>query len=268
MVDRGKHNILGVLVDTVDYAAATERILLAARDRQGFAATALAVHGLVLGHRDRVQRYRLNHFDLVTPDGQPVRWMLNLKYGARLQDRVYGPALMLRLCKAAAQERLPVYFYGSSGAVVERLAKNLKTRIPELIVAGFEPSRFRRLTPGEKEDLCARVKQSGARLLFVGLGCPRQEIFAFEFREDMAMPVVAVGAAFDYHSGFLREPPATMQRLGLQWLHRLLQEPGRLWRRYFEMNSAFLVAVCLQMLGWAKPNPLDTEAPCGDILHG
>src|SRR4029077_3289000 len=123
------------------------------------------------------------HFDLLVPDGQPVRWVLNALHGAALPDRVYGPNLTLRVCARAAEEKLPVFFYGSTPEILKSLAPALERRFPGLIVAGMEPSRFGRLRPDEKSLLAARVRGSGAAILFVGLGCPRQEAFAYEYRE-------------------------------------------------------------------------------------
>ncbi len=261
MIDRGRHSVLGVLVDAVDYEAATAKVLDAAHDGRGYAVSALAVHGVMTGVQDRRHRYRLNRFDLVTPDGQPVRWALNWLYGTGLAARVYGPELMLRLCEGAAEEGLPVYLYGSRPEVLSRLAANLEDRFPGLKVAGSEPSRFRTLTDAETDDLADRVRASGARITFVGLGCPRQEIFAYEMRERFGMPLVAVGAAFDYHAGLVDEPPVWMQDRGLQWLHRLLQDPRRLWRRYLLLNPEYVARLVAQKLGWWRPAAAREEEP-------
>jgi N-acetylglucosaminyldiphosphoundecaprenol N-acetyl-beta-D-mannosaminyltransferase len=268
MRDLGKKNLLGVLIDALDYEAATAKIIEAAHERRPFAATALAVHGVMTGYYDPEHRHRLNQFDLVTPDGQPVRWALNMAYKVKLVDRVYGPNLMLQVCRKAEFEDFPVYLYGSRGGTVGALAVSLKQRYPGLRIAGAEPSAFRVLTLSEKESLIARVNESGARIVFVGLGCPRQEIFAYEFRESLPMPVVAVGAAFDYHSGVLAEPPLWMQRAGLQWLYRLLQDPRRLWRRYLLLNTAFIGSVSLQLMGFIRPDPAKTVAPKQDFNFG
>ncbi len=253
MIDGGKHSVLGVMVDAVDYEAATAAIVDAATVGRSFAATALAVHGVMTGVHDLDHRQRLNGLDLVTPDGQPVRWALNGLHGAGIPDRVYGPKLMLRVCGVAAERGLPIYLYGSSESVVGTLRARLQERFPGLVVAGAEPSLFRPTTPEEKTSIAERIVASGARILFVGLGCPRQEIFAYEYRDALPMPILAVGAAFDYHAGLRREPPEFVQRMGLQWLHRLLQEPGRLWKRYAETNTGFVTLLALQRLGIWRP---------------
>lgn len=268
MKDEGKRNVLGVLVDAVDYEAAVEKIITAAKQGRGFSVSALAVHGVMTGVGDVGHRYRLNHLDLVTPDGQPVRWALNLLHKASLPDRVYGPTLTLEVCRAAAAGGLPVYFYGSRPAVLERLDVRLRELFPGLVVAGREPSLFRRTTPQERDLIAERIRASGARITFVGLGCPRQEVFAYEYRDALSMPVLAVGAAFDYLAGLLKEPPPVVQRAGLQWLYRLLQDPRRLWRRYVLLNSAYLGLLCLQALKLWRPDPVASQAPVGEILYG
>jgi exopolysaccharide biosynthesis WecB/TagA/CpsF family protein len=255
MIDKGKQNILGVRVDAIDYQAAVERIIAAARARHAMTLSALAVHGVMTGVLDATQRYRLNHLDLVVPDGQPVRWALNLLYRARLPDRVYGPTLMLKLCERAATESLPIYLYGSRPNVLEALERNLRTRFPGLEVAGTHASLFRRLSNEEKQGVVETIQRSGAALLFVGLGCPRQEVWAYEYRDQLAVPLVAVGAAFDFHAGLLPQAPPQMQRLGLEWLYRLTHEPRRLWKRYGLLNPAYLVLLALQASGLKRFDP-------------
>lgn len=268
MIDLGKKNVLGVLVDAVDYEAALSRIMEAAEGCRPYAVSALAVHGVMTGVDDIEHRYRLNHLDLVTPDGQPVRWALNLLHRTGLAERVYGPDLTLAVCEEAARRGLPVYFYGSRPEVLELLAKNLGERFPALRIGGSEPSRFRATTQEEKAETVARIVASGARITFVGLGCPRQEVFVYEYREALSMPVLAVGAAFDYHAGLLEAPPAWVQRRGLQWLYRLAQDPTRLWRRYLVLNPRFIVRLAAQAAGIHRPRPDRPTAPPKEILVG
>ena len=189
MLEKGKGNIIGILIDAVDYNAAADRIIQAARGRRPMAISALAVHGLMTGVLDSEHKYRLNRFDLLVPDGQPVRWALNLLHRAHLRDRVYGPNLMLAVCARAEQEGLGVFLYGSTQEVLSGLRTNLENRFHALRITGMEPSKFRRLSPEERNDLISRVRSSGADIIFVGLGCPRQEIWAYEFREALSMPI-------------------------------------------------------------------------------
>ncbi len=241
-----KRNVLGVLVDAVDYEGAMQEILRAARERRAFSVSALAVHGVMTGVLNREHRYRLNHFDLLLPDGQPVRWAIRFLHGTKLRDRVYGPQLTLKLCRAAAQESLAVYFYGSTPEVLEGLCANLRRMFPDLTIAGTAPSKFRRLSPAEKEDVARRIQDSGADIVFVGLGCPRQEVWTYEFARVLSMPVLAVGAAFAFHAGKLSQAPSWMQDAGLEWLFRLAREPRRLWKRYLFLNPAYLLLLLLQ----------------------
>jgi exopolysaccharide biosynthesis WecB/TagA/CpsF family protein len=246
MLTASKRNVIGVLVDAVDYEAALEFIFEAARERRGAAVSALAVHGVMTGVFDREQQFRLNHFDLLVPDGQPVRWALNGLYSTKLPDRVYGPTLTLKLCARAAAESKSIYLYGGTSHILRELMRSLRERVPGITIAGAEPSQFRRLTPSEKSELVNRILSSGASLVLVGLGCPRQEIFAYECRDDLSIPIIAVGAAFPFIAGLIPQAPSWMQDRGLEWLFRLGAEPKRLWRRYLYLNPAYLFLVALQ----------------------
>ena len=268
MKDNGKQNIVGVLIDGVDYDGAVRRIISAALEERPYSVSALAVHGVMTGVGNAEHRYRLNHLDLVTPDGQPVKWALNLLHKTGLSDRVYGPTLMLKVCAEAARRGLPIYAYGSSQIVLTHLSRRLEERFPGLVVAGAEPSKFRTTSPQEKQEIAARIRSSGAKVTFVGLGCPRQETFAHEYRDALGMPVIAVGAAFDYHAGHMEEPPMWIQRRGLQWLHRLVQDPARLWRRYLLLNPAYLTLLTLQALGLWRPDPNRVVRPPSEVLYG
>ena len=263
MIDRGKQALLGVRIDAVDYDAATAKVIAAAADRVPFGVSALAVHGVMEGVADPELRYRLNRLELVTADGQAVRWALNLLHRSGLPDRCYGPTLMLRVCEEAAAAGLPIYLYGSRYEVLAPLGTNLIERFPGLEVAGSSPSVFGRVDGDELDAIAARIRATGARMVFAGLGCPRQEVFAFEMRKRLGMPVLAVGAAFDYHAGLLKEPPMWVQRSGLQWLWRLLAEPKRLFRRYLSTNPAFMARVALQKLG--RPPRTAEQEPAAEL---
>jgi N-acetylglucosaminyldiphosphoundecaprenol N-acetyl-beta-D-mannosaminyltransferase len=268
MIDHGKRNLLGVGISAVDYEYAVAKIMDAAKKGRRCATTALAVHGVITGALDSAHRYRLNTFDLVTPDGQPVRWGLNLLHGTKLGDRVYGPTMTLKVCQEAAAQGVPVYFYGSSQRVLDQLCARLPQLCPGLRIAGAHPSQFRLLTEEEQFQAADRIRESGARILFVGLGCPRQEVFTYEMSKHLSMPMLAVGAAFDYHAGLLDEPPRVLQRFGLQWLYRLCQEPRRLWRRYLFTNSQFVGLFLAQWLHLWRPELQDCEPPMAEVRFG
>jgi N-acetylglucosaminyldiphosphoundecaprenol N-acetyl-beta-D-mannosaminyltransferase len=261
VLDYGKHNILGVQVNAIDYDSAVARILGAARERHRLTVSALAVHGIMTGALDPTHQYRLNHLDLIVPDGQPVRWALSWLHGIHLPDRVYGPHLMDRICQQAAEHRIGIYLYGSRTTVLSALTKRLQARVPKLHIAGLEPSRFRRLTDREQHEVAERITASGAGIVFVGLGCPRQEVWVYELGHLLAMPLVAVGAAFDFHAGMLPQAPPLWQRAGLEWLFRLGCEPRRLWRRYLYLNPAYLGLLVLQACRIRDFQPRHAAAP-------
>ncbi|SHJ27348.1 polymer biosynthesis protein, WecB/TagA/CpsF family [Wenxinia saemankumensis] len=242
--------MIGVPVSITDYDGTVAAVIDAACRRAPLLVTALAVHGVVEARTRPDVGRAVGAFDVVTPDGQPVRMALNLLHRAGLTDRVYGPTLTLRICAAAAAACLPVYFYGSTPAVVAALAQRLSAAFPGLIVAGAEPSLFRELTDAEGEALGRRIRASGAGLVFVGLGCPRQELFAHRHRDVIGLPQICVGAAFDFHAGTKRQAPRWMQDHALEWLFRLWQEPRRLVRRYAVTNTRFLLSLARQ---WAAP---------------
>ena len=243
-----KHSIFGVTISATDYEQAARAVMAAARCREGGVVTHLAVHGLVTAARDAAYRAKVNTFEVVAPDGQPVRWALNRFERAGLTDRVYGPEFMLRLCRRAAEAGVGVYLYGSTPKVVRALEEKLVERFPALRVVGCAPSLFRPLTPEEDAALVRRVNDSGAGLLFLGLGCPLQETFAYEHRGSIKAVQLCVGAAFDFHAGNKRMAPGWMQRSGLEWLFRLTQEPGRLWRRYLLTNATFCLLFARRMV--------------------
>jgi exopolysaccharide biosynthesis WecB/TagA/CpsF family protein len=265
---QGKKNLLGAWIDAIDYESAVEKIILAAQEQKPLSVSALAVHGVMTGVLDRTHLYRLNHLDMVVPDGQPVRWALNLLHRTRLQDRVYGPNLMLKVCARAAANKLPIYLYGSKPEVLQSLSENLRVRFPELIIAGAQPSRFRQTTAEEKQLIAAEISRSGAAITFVGLGCPRQEVWVYEYREALQMPLLAVGAAFDFHAGLLSQAPARVQRWGLEWLYRLMREPRRLWRRYVYLNPLYLSLLVLQATGLRRFNPMEATPPADEMRYG
>jgi exopolysaccharide biosynthesis WecB/TagA/CpsF family protein len=201
------------------------------------------------GVLDAEHKFRLNHFDLLVPDGQPVRWALNRLYGTGLQDRVYGPNLTLKVCARAAAEGMSIYLYGGTSEILAALLHSLKHRFPGIRIVGAEPSKFRRMTSKEKIELVSRIRNSEASVLLCGLGCPRQETFAFELRDALSIPILAVGAAFPFLGGLIPQAPLWMQERGLEWLFRLASEPRRLWRRYLYLNPAYLFLVALQATG-------------------
>jgi exopolysaccharide biosynthesis WecB/TagA/CpsF family protein len=265
-----RYDLFGARVSATTYADLEALILRAARAHENAVVTHLPVHGIVTAARDPRFRAAVNAFDVVAPDGQPVRWALNHLHGTRLADRVYGPELMLRLCARAAVERIPIYLFGSTPGVLTALAGNLQSRCPGLTIAGQESPPFRELSDAETADVVARINASGAGLVFFGLGCPRQDFFAARTRGRLRAAVLCVGAAFDFHAGTKPMAPAWMQKRGLEWLFRLASEPGRLWRRYLFTNTAFVILFLRHLLTtrvrrMMTPNPIDAAPPAPGV---
>lgn len=257
MLNNGKHSILGIYVHAVDYDFAVQKISESAIQQKPYTVSALAVHGVMTGVLDPVHARRLNGLDLVVPDGQPVRWALSWLHGQKLPDRVYGPNLTLKVLETFAERGLSVYLYGSKLDVVTNLVNSLKERFPSLKISGYEPSKFRKLSEQEKLELVERIRSTNADAVILGLGCPRQETWAYEYRDLLGIPILAVGAAFDFFAGNVPQAPKFFQDKGLEWLFRLIQEPKRLWRRYILLNPLYLWKIFQQRLGIRKfvPSP-------------
>ena len=268
MIDLGKHSVVGIDVNAIDYEAAVQKVIDAGKHRKPMAVTALAVHGVMTGVMDRAHQYRLNQFDLVCPDGQPVRWALNRIHGCDLRERVYGPELTLRLCQTAAEENISVFLFGATESMLSEFADRLSQRFEGLKIVGKKASKFRTISESERDALAREINDSGAGLCFVGLGCPRQEVFVYEMREHIQMPLVAVGAAFAFHAGMLQQAPPWMQRAGLEWLFRLTREPRRLWKRYTTTNPAFATLAILQKLGLYPARSDRGTEPIDEVLFG
>lgn len=248
-LERSKRPVLGVGVDALEMADAVELVIRAARDRSTLTVSCSAVHSVMEGALDPEHRHRLNALDLVLPDGQPVRWALRWLHGVKLGDRVYGPDFMLAVCRRAEEERIPIFLYGSRDDTLVALGESLLARFPKLIIRGAKASAFRTLSHLEQVAIASEIRQSGAGIVFVGLGCPRQEIWAYENADLIGLPLLAVGAAFDFHAGLVPQAPAWMQRSGLEWVFRLAQEPRRLWKRYLYLNPLYLLLLAGELSG-------------------
>ncbi len=247
-----KISVLGIGVSHTNYLDCTEFIINSIKLQQSCTVAPTPVHGIMTGYLDpKGHGDRLNQFTLVVPDGQPVRWAMNLlrePEQAYLSDRVYGPTLMLRICSAAANENIGIFLYGSTSEVLVNLQQNLQAKFPNLTIAGTISPPFRPLTPEEDATYIQKIKDSRAGIVFIGLGCPRQEAWAFQHRQQLNCALVCVGAAFDFHAGNVSQAPSWMQKIGLEWLFRFLQEPTRLWQRYVFLNPLYLILLSLQLM--------------------
>ncbi len=190
----------------------------------------------------------INHADLTTPDGMPLVWMLRMK-GVKNQTRVYGPQLMLYVLERAEQEQIPVGFYGSDETTLKKLVSNMRERFPSLSVKYTFSPPFRELDNQEDTEVIKAINDSNTRILFVGLGCPKQELWMAEHKEKISAVMLGVGAAFDFHAGNKPQAPTWMQTIGMEWLFRLLHEPRRLAKRYLYHNPRFMMLALLELLG-------------------
>jgi len=237
-------SILGMQVHATTYAESTQTVCNWAEQGEARHVCVANVHMVMEAWDDPGFRAIVNAADLVTPDGMPLVWVLRRK-GHALKDRVYGPTLTRWVVAEAANRGIPVGFLGGAPEVLEALVRNLRVEFPELSVAFQHSPPFRPLTADEDRALVQEVNVSGARILFVGLGCPKQERWMAAHAAGTEHPVQAVmlgvGAAFDFHAGMLRQAPAWMQARGLEWLFRLAVEPRRLWKRYLKHNPRFAV---------------------------
>ncbi len=239
--------MLGAQIDALSWDAAMARLLGWAHARESRYVTICNVHVVVSASRDAGYRGIINGSDMATPDGAPVAWMLR-RQGFAGQPRISGPDLMWALCGRAAAENLPVYCYGSSEATLGLLEERLRAAFPALRLT-MEAPPFRTLTPEEDAAAMERINTSDAGIVFVGLGCPKQERWMAEHRGRVNAVMIGVGAAFDFHAGTVQRAPAWMRDNGLEWLHRLLSEPGRLWKRYLVTNTLFILGAARQLLG-------------------
>jgi N-acetylglucosaminyldiphosphoundecaprenol N-acetyl-beta-D-mannosaminyltransferase len=256
---RERYGVLGVWVDAVDPGRALDAIegWIASGQRGYVCAT--NVHSVMEARRDGAVRSALNGARLVVPDGMPLVWLGRLE-GHRGVRRVYGPDLTLQLCERAARRGYRCFFYGGAEGVAGALADALARRFPGLPVVGAEAPPFRPLTAAEDEEAVGRINAAAPDLVFVGLGCPKQELWMAAHRGRLAAAaLLGVGAAFDFHTGRVSQAPRWMMGAGLEWLFRLGREPRRLWHRYLVYNPAFLFQVALERLGLRRHPPAPPE---------
>jgi N-acetylglucosaminyldiphosphoundecaprenol N-acetyl-beta-D-mannosaminyltransferase len=242
-----RRSILGMYVHATSYADAVRRVRNWALTRQSRYVCEAPVHMVMESYDSPEYRQVINGADLVTPGGMPIVWLMRI-LGVRKQPRVYGPQLMLHLCEDAAQTGLTVGLYGGTLSALEALISELKRRYPALDIRYAYSPPFRPLTTEEDRKICSEIERSGVQILFVGLGCPKQERWMAEHRPRLPVVMLGVGAAFDFISGKKPWAPALLQRLGLEWLFRLATEPGRLGFRYLWHNPRFVCLVVLQVL--------------------
>jgi N-acetylglucosaminyldiphosphoundecaprenol N-acetyl-beta-D-mannosaminyltransferase len=231
--------ILGVRVDATSYEETSRAVIEMAFTGSGGMVCVATTHSLLEARDDPDFRRLLNSAERVTPDGMPLVWGLRA-LGVRHASRVYGPSLMPAICRIAQQRGLKVGLYGGTPEVLDALRAHLHERFPRLAIPfAFSPP-FRELGEEEERDVSDAIVESGVQVLFVGLGCPKQERWMAAHRAAFSCAMVGVGAAFDFVCGAKSQAPGWMQSAGLEWLFRLIHEPRRLWRRYLIGNARFL----------------------------
>jgi len=241
-------SVLGVNVCETNYLSATSQIRTWALAGESRGVIATGVHGVMEAYDSLAFKNILNSADIVTPDGMPLVWMLRLK-GVKGQTRVYGPTLMLYLVEMAAREKIPVGFYGSTDQTLQKLIERLRDLYSGLqVVYAFSPP-FRPLDEKESAKIAQEITTSGVRILFVGLGCPKQEKWMAEKKGQIHAVMLGVGAAFDFHAGTKSQAPSWMQAIGLEWFFRLIHEPRRLAKRYLYNNPRFILLALADLLG-------------------
>jgi N-acetylglucosaminyldiphosphoundecaprenol N-acetyl-beta-D-mannosaminyltransferase len=243
--------ILGTTIHPTTYHDATALILDWAARTESRSVCLANVHMVMEAYDDPAFQAAVNGADLVAPDGMPLVWILKL-LGHDVNGRVYGPTLTLRVLEAAATQGVPVGFYGASSDVLAVLIGRLRRRFPGLDIGYACSPPFRDQTRDEDEAVVRGINASGVRMLFVGLGCPKQERWMHRHKGRVQSVMLGVGAAFDFHAGAIPQAPSWMQDRGLEWLFRFCIEPRRLWKRYLKHNPRFAILSTLQLLGLKK----------------
>jgi N-acetylglucosaminyldiphosphoundecaprenol N-acetyl-beta-D-mannosaminyltransferase len=246
MTRKGSH-VLGAFIDAASWDDTLRQITTWGAERVSRYICVCNVHSVVTAGIDHELRAALNLADMATPDGAPVAWALR-RFGFPFQERISGPDLMWRYLAEAERLEQTVFFYGSTLATLVKLRESAIRHFPRLRIAGSHAPPYHKLTVSEDAEELAIINSTGLNVLFVGLGCPKQEKWMALHRGGVNALMIGVGAAFDYHAGTIKRAPLWMQRAGLEWLHRLCTEPRRLYRRYFITNTLFIVAIARQLI--------------------
>ena len=242
-------NVLGVGISVVNMTIALNEIQGWIKNGTRKYVCIRDSHGLILCQNDNLLRRIHNSADMVTPDGMPLVWLLKIA-GFGYAGRVYGPDLMGSLLKLSCEYKYKHFFYGSTDEVLNRLRQSIERRLPGAAIVGSFAPPFRKLEPDETERVVRVINESGANIVWVGLGTPKQELWMAEQRGSLRAEVlIGVGAAFDFYSGVKPQAPKLIQRSGFEWLYRLATEPRRLWRRYLKTVPLFMALIICQKLG-------------------
>ncbi|XEC95514.1 WecB/TagA/CpsF family glycosyltransferase [Paenibacillus tarimensis] len=196
-------------------------------------------HSIVTASNDPYFNEVLNNAGICTPDGMPLVWALRM-YGFKGQDRVDGPNLMLKLCELSSKNGYRIYLYGGTQQTLDQLYNQIKSQNSSIKIVGRYSPPFRKLTDNEENEIIQKINASNADLIFVSLGCPKQEVWMYNNRNKVNGIMLGVGAAFDFITGNIKRPPIIIQKFGLEWFYRLISEPKRLWKRYAYNNPMYV----------------------------
>ncbi|HJV72926.1 MAG TPA: WecB/TagA/CpsF family glycosyltransferase [Noviherbaspirillum sp.] len=246
-MQRNGHAVLEAFIDALSWEDAIRQITQWGAAGESRYVCICNVHSVVTTTRDVEFKVAVNNADMATPDGAPIAWVLR-RLGHAEQERINGPDLMMKYLAEAERLDQAVFFYGSTEATLQKMRVALAKQFPLLRVSGMHSPPFRPLTREEDEAIVNMINESGANVVFVGLGCPKQEKWMYDHRGRVHAVMIGVGAAFDYHSGVVKRAPLWWQNNGLEWLYRLGSEPRRLFLRYLVTNTLFAVGLIRQFV--------------------
>lgn len=239
--------VIGFPVTALPFQAQIELILRWSSYRLSKVVCVANVHMLIEAHSDPAFASILDNADVITPDGMPIVWLMKMM-GDRAQNRVAGMDILLELCRQMPDQQVSVFFLGSEPHILNGMKEKLRRDFPSLQIAGMEPLPFRPLTPEEDDAIVQKINQSGAGVVLVSLGCPKQEHWMHQHQGKIHAVMIGLGGAFSVYAGVHKWAPLWMRNMGFEWLYRLLQEPRRLWKRYFSTIPPFLYLAVKQLL--------------------
>lgn len=241
------HNVIGFPITALPFDAQIDLMLQWAGDRLSKVVCVANVHMLMEAHSNPEFASVLSNADVITPDGMPLVWLMNV-LGNYRQDRVAGMDILLALGKRMPASKVSVFFLGSDRTTLQRIRARLNREFPRLRIAGMEPLPFRPLTPEEDEAIVQKVNDSGAGIVLVSLGCPKQEIWIHQHRDRVKGVMIGLGGAFPVYAGVHKWAPVWMRKAGFEWFYRLIQEPRRLWKRYYNTIPPFVYLATKQVM--------------------
>lgn len=244
---RNGQKVLNTFIDALNWNEAIELISSWGINRESRTVCLCNAHSSVTALNDKSLADSLENSDMVLPDGSPIAWMLRKK-GFKHQHRIAGPDLMVKLCKSIENTNLGVFLFGSTPETLQKLEQYISSNFPNLKLKGILSPKYGNWSTEDESHYIKTINISGANIIFIGLGCPKQEIWMSKNRENIHGVMLGVGAAFDFHAGTIKRAPIFFQRYGLEWMHRLFSEPRRLWKRYLITNTKFIYYSFIDLL--------------------